>query len=140
MPTLHHLYDDKVGVVHAYRHEGKADKVGYFLTVYNWNHDAVVRKSSIKLFDIDFDDSLHFISTLNFNVESDTVFVVFTHMFDMQARLVEFKLTHLTEVSAGTPMGKAQVDSSVKCTLYEKMITTLVTLHRHTDGTLFLLC
>ena len=83
MPTLHHLNDDKVGVVHAYRHLGKADKVGYFLTVYIWNHDAVVKQSSIKLFDIDFDDSLHFISTLRYHVESDTVFIIFAHMFDM---------------------------------------------------------
>ena len=98
MPTLHHLYDDKVGVVHAYRHEGTADKVGYFLTVYDWNHDVVVRKASIKLFDMDFDDSLHLISTLTYHVESDTVFIILTHMFDMQVRLVEFKLTHQTEV------------------------------------------
>ena len=111
MPTLHHLYEDQVGVVHAYRHEGTADKVSYFLTVYNWNHDVVVRKSSIKLFEVDFDDSLHLISTLRYDADSDTVFIILTHLYDMQVRLVEFKLTLLAEVSAGTPLEKAEVDS-----------------------------
>ena len=44
------------------------------------------------------------------------------------------------EAAVGTSLEKAVTDKSVKCTMYEKMVTTLVTLHRHTDGTLFLLC
>ena len=44
------------------------------------------------------------------------------------------------DASAGTSLDKAVVDKYVKVTNFEKMVSTVVALHRHTDGTLFLLC
>ena len=94
IPTVHHLYDEKIGLVHSFRKEGTADKVGYFLSVYNWTGDAVSKKASIKLFDVDYDESLYLISTLTYDRATDTVFIILTSIYGCECRLVELVLAN----------------------------------------------
>ena len=139
IPTVHHLYDEKVGVVHAYRKGETTAKVGYFLSIYNWTGDSVSKKASIKLFDVEYDETLFLISTLTYDKATDTVFIILTSIYGCECRLVELVLANQIEACEKTQIQDATLNLHVKCTLFTKMVTTLVTMHK-SEGALFLLC
>ena len=145
MPTIFKLKDHLIGVIHPYKKpkEKHLKKVSYFLSLYTWDQAHLERTSSIKLFDSFYEFQLFFIMQLHYDPVQDFVLVIMSNIFgeakQRATRVFEFNLLGAAAGGKGKSLDKIEAIPYMRSNRYERVIRTMVDLHKHEDGTYFLL-
>ena len=85
---------------------------------------------------------MYMISLLHYNAESDIVIMIVSNVFgdekQKSTRILEFPLAYAISIGKEKPIDKIEISPYMRSNRYEKVVRTMIHLHKHENGNFFI--